>query len=194
MLPEPFERHASRAPMAIVSAFMFLLVVGDVWMLARAGRKPDDLPYAIGGLLVFVPTFVAALIPLLRPRALLRLDADGVSERGYWGAERLRLPWSNLVRAESFRWHVVTLLALVPLDEGRAIAEGPEAMRKTARGSRRAYTRPFVVDPRMYGMKAADLLAEIERRLAVAPPVPVAYPRSFDGIPSPEARPPSTRS
>ena len=163
--------------MVLVSAFMLLLVVGDVWMLTRAGRKPDDIPYAVGGLLVFAPTLVASLLPVVRPRAFLRLDADGVSQRGYWGAESLRLPWSNLVRVEAFRWGVATLLALVPLDEGRALADGPEAMRKAAKGDRRNFGRPFVVDARTYGLKAAAVQAEIERRLAAVPPAPVAYPR-----------------
>lgn len=176
-MDQPVEYRALRTAMIIVSAFMLLLVVGDVWMLTRAGRKPDDLPYAIGGLLIFTPTFGASLLPVFRPRALLRLDADGVSQRGYLGAESFRLPWSNLVRVEPFRWRVVTLLALVPLDEARALAEGPESMRKTTESNRRRLGRPFVVDARMYGLNAATLQAEIERRIAILPPGPVTYPR-----------------
>lgn len=180
---EPVEYRPSRTGMVVLSALALLLVVGDVWMLARAGRKPDDIAYAVGGLFVFGPAFVATLFPIFRPCAVLRLDTDGISECGHFGAENLNLRWSNVQRVEPFRWRVVPMLALLPIDEALALADGPESMRKAAKGNRRVYGHSFVIDARMYRLKTADLQAEIDRRIAAAPPGPVAYPRSSHGLP-----------
>lgn len=178
MAPEPLEYRPSRWRMGVFSAVLLLFVVGYVWGLTGPKLKPGDREILTLGLIGFGVAFVATLFPLFRPKARLRFDAEGISERGHFGGENMRLPWSNLLRVETFTWRFLPIIALVPFDLDRALADASPSMRKAAKRNASLYGHPFVIDARMYAKKTADLVAEIERRLATAPSSVGAYPRS----------------
>ena len=174
---EPVEYRPPRVGMGCVALLLLLPAMGGAWVLAGPGAERKNAPLGVVTLVLFGSAFFLALLPVLRPRAVLRLDTRGIAERGHLGAEIVSLPWSSLARVEPFAWRGVTLLALVPRDEARALAEGPPTMRRAARANVVRCGSPFVLDPRMYGRSPAELQMEIERRLEAAPRTGVLYPR-----------------
>lgn len=171
------EYRPSRGRMGVVALFLLLLVAGEGWLIAESRNKADDMAFGIAGLIVFGAAFVATLFPLFRPRALLRIDEEALTEWGHFGGESLRLRWADVARIEWFRWRRVPMLAVTPTDEARVLDGAPPSVARAARGNRRTYGHPFVIDPRMYGRSVDEVAAEIGRRLATLPPEPVAYPR-----------------